>query len=229
MGFLEWLEVENFKSYKGLLRLGPFSQFSAIIGPNGSGKSNIMDAVSFVLGEKTSSLRVKKLDELIHGANVNNPVANSCKVSAHYCETDDQGNVTMRKIFSRLVRGSTSEHRIDEKKVSVMEYQKQLEKIDIFIKHKNFLVFQGQVEQIALKNPMELSELFEQISGSIEFKGQYHKALLDKKRADEQTAIECNRKKGIAGERKLNYDWKKQKNIKESAMIIIASHYNKCC
>lgn len=81
MGFLLELEVENFKSYKGKHRIGPFKPFSAVIGPNGSGKhffescifyrfsnftdfsgkSNLMDAICFVLGEKTSSLRVKKI------------------------------------------------------------------------------------------------------------------------------------------------------------------------
>lgn len=40
-----------------------------------SGKSNFMDAISFVMGEKTSSLRVKRLSDLIHGASINKPVA----------------------------------------------------------------------------------------------------------------------------------------------------------
>lgn len=59
-GTLHTLEIENFKSYKGKHTIGPFTRFTAIIGPNGSGKSNLMDAISFVLGEKPSSLRVRK-------------------------------------------------------------------------------------------------------------------------------------------------------------------------
>ena len=38
-GFLKYLEVHNFKSYKGTQRIGPFKKFSCIIGPNGSGKN----------------------------------------------------------------------------------------------------------------------------------------------------------------------------------------------
>lgn len=34
-----------------------------------------MDAISFVMGEKTSSLRVKRFSELIHGASIGKPVA----------------------------------------------------------------------------------------------------------------------------------------------------------
>ena len=36
-GRLKYIEIENFKSYKGLLTIGPFKNFTAIIGPNGSG------------------------------------------------------------------------------------------------------------------------------------------------------------------------------------------------
>ncbi|KAJ8301837.1 hypothetical protein KUTeg_020824 [Tegillarca granosa] len=60
-GYLKYIEVDNFKSYRGKQKIGPFNKFTAIIGPNGSGKSNLMDAISFVLGEKTSNLRCKRL------------------------------------------------------------------------------------------------------------------------------------------------------------------------
>ena len=59
--FLKYVEIDNFKSYKGHIVIGPLRKFTAIIGPNGSGKSNLMDAISFVLGEPTKSLRVRKL------------------------------------------------------------------------------------------------------------------------------------------------------------------------
>jgi structural maintenance of chromosome 1 len=42
---LKFIELENFKSYKGFRRLGPLLPFTAVIGPNGSGKSNFMDAI----------------------------------------------------------------------------------------------------------------------------------------------------------------------------------------
>ena len=36
-GYLKYIEVDNFKSYIGKQKIGPFKPFSAIIGPNGSG------------------------------------------------------------------------------------------------------------------------------------------------------------------------------------------------
>lgn len=35
--FLEFIEIDNFKSYAGKIIIGPLKQFSAVIGPNGSG------------------------------------------------------------------------------------------------------------------------------------------------------------------------------------------------
>ena len=41
-GYLKYIEVDNFKSYRGKQKIGRFKKFSAIIGPNGSGKINII-------------------------------------------------------------------------------------------------------------------------------------------------------------------------------------------
>lgn len=38
--FLEFIEIVNFKSYRGTIKIGPLKQFSAVIGPNGSGKKD---------------------------------------------------------------------------------------------------------------------------------------------------------------------------------------------
>ena len=68
--YIHQIKVNNFKSYRGYKKIGPLKPFMAVIGPNGSGKSNFMDAISFVMGEKTNLLRVKRLADLIHGASV---------------------------------------------------------------------------------------------------------------------------------------------------------------
>lgn len=49
--------------------------------------------------------------------------------------------------------------------VSTNEYLGELEKLKINVKAKNFLVFQGAVESVAMKNPKEMTILFEEISG----------------------------------------------------------------
>lgn len=71
MGRLKAIELNNFKSYSGTVRveLGD-SYFTSIIGPNGSGKSNMMDAISFVLGIRSNALRSGHLADLIYRGRV---------------------------------------------------------------------------------------------------------------------------------------------------------------
>nr|XP_023846319.1 structural maintenance of chromosomes protein 1A [Salvelinus alpinus] len=197
MGYLKLIEIENFKSYKGRQIIGPFHKFTAIIGPNGSGKSNLMDAISFVLAEKTSNLRVKTLKDLIHGAPVGKPAANRAFVSMVYHE--DSGE---ERTFTRIIIGSSSEYRINSKVVNLAEYSEELEKLGILIKARNFLVFQGAVESIAMKNPKERTALFEEISRSGELAQEYDRRKKEMVTAEEDTQFNYHRKKNIAAERK---------------------------
>ncbi|KAM9445813.1 structural maintenance of chromosomes protein 1A [Clarias gariepinus] len=197
MGYLKLIEIENFKSYKGRQIIGPFRKFTAIIGPNGSGKSNLMDAISFVLAEKTSNLRVKTLKDLIHGAPVGKPAANRACVSMVYCEDNAD-----ERTFTRVIIGASSEYRIDNKVVGLSEYSEELEKLGILIKARNFLVFQGAVESIAMKNPKERTALFEEISRSGELAQEYDRRKKEMVKAEEDTQFNYHRKKNIAAERK---------------------------
>ncbi|KAG1650153.1 Structural maintenance of chromosomes protein 1A [Nymphon striatum] len=162
-----------------------------------SGKSNLMDAISFVLGERTSSLRVKRLTDLIHGAPVGAPVSNKAVVTAVF-ENDDGTEIN----FRRIVTGSASEYRIDQAVVPQQEYFDKLVKIGINIKAKNFLVFQGAVESIAMKNPKEITQLFEEISRSNELKTDYDAAKAEMLKAEEDTQFSYQKRRGIAAERK---------------------------
>eukprot|EP01023_Acetabularia_acetabulum_P043104 TRINITY_DN42_c3_g1_i1.p1 TRINITY_DN42_c3_g1~~TRINITY_DN42_c3_g1_i1.p1 ORF type:complete len:153 (-),score=11.13 TRINITY_DN42_c3_g1_i1:2-397(-) len=65
-GKLISLVVRNFKSYRDRKIIGPFSPFTAVVGPNGSGKSNLMDAICFVLGERTQQYLRGTLKELLY-------------------------------------------------------------------------------------------------------------------------------------------------------------------
>ena len=62
--------------------------------------------------------------------------------------------------------------------MSHKEYSAKLEELNIFINSKNFLVYQGKVEEIALKNAKERMHMFEEISESVQFKEDYIKVWL---------------------------------------------------
>lgn len=69
-------------------------------GDNCEGKSNVMDALGFVMGERASSLRVKRTKDLIYGAHVNKPVSRTASVTMRYCSDNDE-----ETIFSRTISG----------------------------------------------------------------------------------------------------------------------------
>nr|XP_009937989.1 PREDICTED: structural maintenance of chromosomes protein 1B [Opisthocomus hoazin] len=161
------------------------------------GKSNIMDAVSFAMCEKTSNLRVKSVRELIHGAHVGKPVSSTASVKMVYCEEDGE-----EKTFSRVIRGSCTEFFINDKSVSRSTYISELEKIDILVKARNCLIFQGTVESIAMKKPKERTQLFEQISNSWEYAEDYERKKKKMQQAEEDAQFNYNKKKSVAAERK---------------------------
>ncbi|XP_058708962.1 structural maintenance of chromosomes protein 1B [Poecile atricapillus] len=197
MGYLKLLVVKDFKSWRGQQVIGPFMRFNCIIGPNGSGKSNIMDAVSFVVCEKTSNLRVKSIGELIHGAHVGKPVSSTASVKIVCCEEDGE-----EKTFSRVIRGSCSEFLFNDKSVSRSAYVSELEKVGILVKARNCLIFQGTVESIAMKKPKERTQLFEQISNSWEYAEDYERKKKKMQQAEEDAQFNYNKKKSVAAERK---------------------------
>merc|ERR1719412_1034707 len=141
------------------------------------------------MGEKASSLRVKRLSDLIHGASINSPVSNRASVSATF--TNDEGS---ELVFTRSIVGTSSEYRVNNEIVPAQEYLQELVNLGINVNSKNFLVFQGAVESIAMKSAKERTTLFEEISGSADNKKEYD-ALLEEMKASEETTQFCYQKK----------------------------------
>uniref|UniRef100_A0A8D3CQN5 Structural maintenance of chromosomes protein n=1 Tax=Scophthalmus maximus TaxID=52904 RepID=A0A8D3CQN5_SCOMX len=197
MGYLRQIDVENFKSWRGKQVVGPFMRFNCIIGTNGSGKSNVMDALSFVVGERAAALRVKQLRDLVHGAHIGRPVSDTACVAMRYRDDEDQETV-----FCRSITGNSSEYRIDGVHVTLAKYLEQLEKIGIVTKAQNCLVFQGAVESIALKDPKDRTKMFELISQSREYAAEYDKKKEALLKAKEDTHFHFNKKKSATVERK---------------------------
>uniref|UniRef100_A0A3Q3T0Y9 Structural maintenance of chromosomes protein n=1 Tax=Mastacembelus armatus TaxID=205130 RepID=A0A3Q3T0Y9_9TELE len=197
MGYLKQIDIENFKSWRGKQIIGPFMRFNCIIGTNGSGKSNIMDALSFAMGERVVYLRVKHLKDLIHGAHIGQPVSDTASVAMRYCNDEDEETV-----FCRSIIGDSSDYWINGQHVTFAKYTEELEKIGIVTKARNCLVFQGTVECIALKDPKERTKMFESISQSREYAAEYDRKKAALLKAREDTQFHFNKKKAATVEKK---------------------------
>ncbi|XP_044721938.1 SMC proteins flexible hinge domain-containing protein [Hirsutella rhossiliensis] len=214
MGKLIRLELFNFKSYKGhhTLLFGD-SYFTSIIGPNGSGKSNSMDAISFVLGIKSSHLRSAHLKDLVYRGRVlktskinDDGDPKTAWIMAVYEDDAGEEQRWKRSITSQ----GASEYRINDRVVSAQQYNEALEAENILIKARNFLVFQGDVEAIASQSPQDLTRLIEQISGSLEYKAEYEKLQVDAEQAAENQNFQLHRRRGINSEIKQYREQKKE-------------------
>jgi len=84
------VEIFGFKSfgYKNtIVNLEP--GLVAISGPNGSGKSNILDAITFALGENSPKImRVDKLRSLLHDVENKHHGTKIARVSCHFDNVD---------------------------------------------------------------------------------------------------------------------------------------------
>lgn len=165
---LEKVEITNFKSYKGFYTIGPFDRFSCIIGPNGSGKSNIQDAISFVLNAQSSSLRVKNVKSLISNGESESRV----KIFIG-------GNIFEREISFVKMDNQLADEQVKSKyifngvKITQKQYDQELEKINIFSKIKNFVIYQGDI----IKSDVDLLKSIEIACGSEVFVKEYNMLL----------------------------------------------------
>lgn len=214
MGRLDRLELHNFKSYGGDVVIGPFMGFTAVIGTNGSGKSNVMDAISFVLGVRTTQLRGNQLRDLVY-RNLEDPNddASGRKASVKLVYQQRTGEQDSEIHFMRSVTlTGSSEYSYQGRVISQQAYNSKLASIGVLVKARNFLVFQNEVESIASKSPKELASMFEEVSESAEFRVQYEQARQEKDEAEEAVTHFWRKRKGMAAEKK---QYKEQKEEAE--------------
>ena len=177
--------------------LGPLTRK---VGPNGSGKSNLMDAISFVLGVRSVHLRASELKDLIYSENALN---DNHEISYHedvptrasvMAVIEDTKHTEHR--FQRIVNANAStEYRYNGRITTYASYNAKLEQLNILVKTRNFLVFQGDVESVAEQCSKDLSDLMDQISGSRTLKNEYDEARISYEEAAEQlTALVSKRK-----------------------------------
>ncbi|CCW61443.1 unnamed protein product [Phytomonas sp. EM1] len=178
------VELENFKSYAGKVRIGPFKDFTCIVGPNGAGKSNLMDALSFVLSSTSLDTTHNKhrLDFINHKSK------KGCVVTIVLRQTEEAntsvgshqhqhtlGSAISEVSFTRSVtRAGMERFAINHKEVSEECFSEQLKAHRVGSRVNTFLVFQHEVETIARMKGKELTELFDQVSGSGELKQEYN-------------------------------------------------------
>ncbi|KAL6966217.1 hypothetical protein U1Q18_031994 [Sarracenia purpurea var. burkii] len=151
-----------------------------------------MDAISFVLGVRTRKLRASQLKDLIYESDSDSDgrEKEQGERRAFVQLVYELGNRAELQFTRSITSSGGSEYRIDGRVVNWDEYNAKLKSLGILVEPCNFLVFQGDVESIAPKNPRELTALIEQISGSDELKGDYENLEEQKARVEEHIRLQ---------------------------------------
>ena len=100
----------------------------------------------------------------------------------------------------RIATNGSSSYLLNSRSVTYQTYSQTLASHNILTKARNFLVFQGDVEAVASQSPVALSKLIDQISGSLELKGEYENAKEEMEKATERATENFGKRRGIVGE-----------------------------
>jgi Chromosome segregation ATPases len=164
--YIKRVEINGFKSFGKHTIINLDKGLICITGPNGSGKSNILDAITFALGENSSRvLRVDRLHSLIHDNGESK--AKKVRVSITFDNSDrgipiDSDTVSIAREMS--MDSNESEYYLNGKHVSRSTLTNMLEASLVSANRLN-IVQQGMVMRIAELNREERRRIIEDILG----------------------------------------------------------------
>lgn len=197
--YLKNVEMENFKSFGHKLVVPFYPGFTAITGPNGSGKSNIVDAILFVLGPKSSKvMRAGRLTDLIFngGKNRKNP-SKYCKVSLVFDNSQRKMKIDSDEVvLTRMIRRAPlkdnpdnyySYFYINDRAASFSEFEDLLTHARISGEGYN-IIKQGDVTSLVEMGSVDRRKIVDDIAGISTFDEDIEKA--EKERTDVDKNLE---------------------------------------
>ena len=165
--FLRQIQIRGFKSFADKTVLEFVPGVSVIVGPNGSGKSNLVDAISWALGEQgPRALRGGQMADVIFAGTPSRPALGMAEVKLVIDNSAGKIPVPMSEIeISRTIfRSGDSEYRIGGQVVRLMDVQELLSESGIG-RALHTVVGQGQLEEVLLSRPEDRRKYIEEAAG----------------------------------------------------------------
>ena len=165
--FLRSITIRGFKSFADKTVLEFIPGVSVIVGPNGSGKSNLVDAISWVLGEQGArALRGGAMADVIFAGTPSRPALGMAEVKLVIDNGEGKIPVPMSEIeVSRTIfRSGESEYRINGQNVRLLDVQELLSETGIG-RALHTVVGQGQLEEVLNAKPEERRKYIEEAAG----------------------------------------------------------------
>ena len=177
--YLKSLTIKGFKSFASSTTLALEPGITCVVGPNGSGKSNVVDAISWVMGEQgAKSLRGGKMEDVIFAGTSGRAPLGRAEVSLTIDNSDgslpiDYTEVTISRI---LFRNGQSEYQINGENVRLLDIQELLSDSGIG-REMHVIVGQGQLDAILMATPEERRAFIEEAAGVLKHRKRKEKAL----------------------------------------------------
>ncbi|WP_406269511.1 chromosome segregation protein SMC [Actinacidiphila glaucinigra] len=176
---LKSLTLRGFKSFASATTLRFEPGITCVVGPNGSGKSNVVDALSWVMGEQgAKSLRGGKMEDVIFAGTTGRPPLGRAEVSLTIDNGDgalpiEYAEVTITRI---MFRNGGSEYQINGDTCRLLDIQELLSDSGIG-REMHVIVGQGQLDSVLHADPMGRRAFIEEAAGVLKHRKRKEKAL----------------------------------------------------
>ncbi|AQA05988.1 chromosome segregation protein SMC [Mycobacterium sp. MS1601] len=176
---LKSLTLKGFKSFASptTLRLEP--GITCVVGPNGSGKSNVVDALTWVMGEQgAKTLRGGKMEDVIFAGTSTRAPLGRAEVTLTIDNSDNALPIEYSEvsITRRMFRDGAGEYEINGSSCRLMDVQELLSDSGIG-REMHVIVGQGRLSQILESRPEDRRAFIEEAAGVLKHRKRKEKAV----------------------------------------------------
>ncbi len=176
---LKSLTLKGFKSFASATTLRLEPGITCVVGPNGSGKSNVVDAISWVLGEQgAKALRGGKMEDVIFAGTSGRAALGRAEVTLTIDNSDGALPIDYAEvaITRRMFRDGAGEYEINGDRARLLDVQELLSDSGIG-REMHVIVGQGQLDSVLQSKPEDRRAYIEEAAGVLKHRKRKEKAL----------------------------------------------------
>ncbi len=173
---------KGFKSFSGQTAIPFYDGLTAVVGSNGSGKSNLINALSFVFGRRSSKLRAERMEQLIFNGGQTGSPADEAKVTVRLDNSSGifdeflEESADEVKIARKVTQAGSSIYKLQGTTTKKREIDRLARRANINPDGYHF-VRQGQVTEIVEQSDVERRKVIDELSGVRKFDDEREAAL----------------------------------------------------
>ncbi len=176
---LKSLTLKGFKSFASPTTLRFEPGITCVVGPNGSGKSNVVDALTWVMGEQgAKALRGGKMEDVIFAGTSSRAPLGRAEVTVTIDNSDNALPIEYSEvsITRRMFRDGAGEYEINGSTCRLMDVQELLSDSGIG-REMHVIVGQGRLSQILESRPEDRRAFIEEAAGVLKHRKRKEKAV----------------------------------------------------